>query len=213
MNKTLEKQLLRSGATVVGFAQVRAAVKDEIAHLERAISIGVDRNLNEDTIRLLAALQKKTAAYLKERGYRFLCIPPDSDRIMGTFISKLYPLFTHKIAATSAGIGWIGRNGLLINPAYGPRLSLATVLTDAPLKVNAPIEFSMCGDCRLCVEFCPSGALTGKDWSRYEPFIELIRLNKCSSYKKNSRAVKGKPNCGLCINICPYGRRKVQAVQ
>ncbi len=213
MNDALEKGLINAGATVIGFAHVKVALNDEIAHLERAISIGVDRNLNEDTIRFLGILQKKATSCLRRNGYKYLCIPPDSDRINSTFISKLYPLFTHKIAATSAGIGWIGRNGLLINPVYGPRLSIATVLTDAPLKVGTPIESSMCGDCRLCVDFCPSKAITGKDWSRNKPFIELVRLNSCSTHKKNSKAVNGKPNCGLCINICPYGRKPVQTVQ
>jgi epoxyqueuosine reductase len=207
MHEALKKDLLRSGATVVGFACVKAALRGDISHLERAVSIGVERNLNEDTISLLLGLQKRTAAYLKGLGYRYLCIPPDSDRKDGTYISRLYPLFTHKIAATSAGIGWIGRNGLLISPEYGPRLSLATVLTDAPVDSDTPIESSMCGDCRLCIEFCPSQALTGNDWSRGSPFVEIVKLKNCSAHKKKSRPVHGKPNCGLCITICPYGRK------
>ncbi len=207
MRDTLKKDLLRAGATVVGFAAVKSAIKGDIAHLERAVSIGVEKNLNEETIRLLTALQKKAVSHLKAKGYRHLSIPPDSDRENRKYISRLYPLFTHKIAATSAGIGWIGRNGLLISPEYGPRLSLATVLTDAPLQPDPPIEFSKCGECMLCVEYCPSGALTGKNWSRRRPFIELVKLENCSSHKKRSRAVAGKPNCGLCINICPYGRK------
>lgn len=207
MREALKDDLLKAGATVVGFAAVKSAIRGDIAHLERAVSIGVERNLNEGTIRLLARLQKRTVSYLKGKGYRHLSIPPDSDRENSKYISRLYPLFTHKIAATSAGIGWIGRNGLLISPEYGPRLSLATVLTDAPLKADQPTEFSMCGECRLCVQYCPSGALTGNDWSRRRPFVELIRLENCSSHKRNSRAVAGKPNCGLCINICPFGRK------
>lgn len=207
MTQILQKELLRAGATVVGFADIKDALKEDISHLGRAVSIGVEKNLNEDTLKLLLHLQKKTAHYLKRTGYRYLCIPPDSDRINGTFISRLYPLFTHKIAATSAGIGWIGKNGLLISPEYGPRLSLATVLTDAPLEVGRPVEFSLCGECSLCASFCPSGAITGREWSRFDPFIELVRFRKCSAYKKNSRRLNGKPNCGLCINICPYGRK------
>lgn len=207
MNQTIERELLKSGASVVGFAMVKDALSDDIAHLSRAVSIGVDRNLNEDTIKLLAALQTKTSQILKGSGSRYLCIPPDSDRINGTYISRLYPLFTHKIAATASGLGWIGRNGLLISPEYGPRLSLATVLTDAPFEVGRPIEFSLCGDCTLCAQFCPSGAITGKDWSRFDPFIELVKSSTCTSYKKNCRPLNGKPTCGLCINICPYGRR------
>lgn len=213
MNDALEKELLGAGADIIGFADLKGYLDPDIAHLDRAVSIGICRNLNERTVHLLAALQKRAAKMLRKKGFRFLCIPPDSDRARGTFISKLYPLLTHKIAATSAGIGWIGRNGLLISPEYGPRLSLATVLTDAPLNTGSPIEESLCGDCRMCIEHCPSEAITGKDWSRKDPFVELIRLDDCRSHKKNSRAVQGKPNCGLCITICPYGRKRYRKSQ
>ncbi|UCD34893.1 MAG: epoxyqueuosine reductase [Nitrospiraceae bacterium] len=208
MNDTLERALLDTGADVVGFADVGRILKPEIAHLTRAISIGVCRNLNENTVRLLGVLKRKAVSLLKKKGYRYLSIPADSDRIKDTFIARLYPLFPHKIAATSAGLGWIGRNGLLISPVYGPRLSLATVLTDAPLKPDKPEEKSRCGDCMLCVRHCPSGAITGEAWSRSRPYGEFVQLHSCRSHKGRSRPVPGKPNCGLCITICPYGRKK-----
>ena len=211
MRKEIEKELLKAGASVVGFALVKEALTAEITHLERAVSIGVDRNLNEATVKLLMALQKKTVEILKKKGYRNLCIPPDSDRISNTYVSKLYPLFTHKVAATLAGLGWIGKNGLLISKSYGPRLSLATVLTDAPIEVDEPVLWGLCGKCSLCVEHCPSTAITGNEWSRIDPFVELIRKDNCRSHKKTRRPVEGKPNCGLCINICPYGRKNQQA--
>jgi epoxyqueuosine reductase QueG len=207
MNDVLEKALRQAGADIVGFADVTAILKPEIAHLKKALSIGVCRNLNENTVSLLASLKKKAVRILKKEGYKYLSIPADSDRIKNTFIAKLYPLFQHKIAATSAGLGWIGRNGLLISPRYGPRLSLATVLTDAPLRTNNPVKKSMCENCELCVQYCPSGAITGKEWSRNRPYVELVRLQNCRDHKKGSRAFNGKPNCGLCITICPYGRR------
>lgn len=213
MNDVLEKELISAGASVVGFAEVKSVLDNDIAHLAKAVSIGIDRNLNEDTVSCLVKLQKIASHVLKKKEFRYLCIPPDSDRITDTFVSKLYPLFTHKIAATSAGIGWIGRNGLLINATHGPRLSLATVLTDAPLVTSSPIEFSMCGDCRLCVDFCPSDAITGHDWTRFDPFVELVRLEHCRTHKENARSVDGKPNCGLCINICPLGRKKQKEVK
>ncbi len=210
MKLALRKELLAHGATVVGIAGLKGYLSGEIAHLDRAVSLGVDRRLNEDTVALLAKLEKRAVRFLKSRGYRTLAIPPDSDRKKGTFISKLYSLFNHKMAATSAGLGWIGKNGLLISPDYGPRLSLATVLTDAPLAPDAPMEFSLCGDCMLCVKHCPSGAVTGSEWSRSSPFVELVRLDACRGHKANKRLTEGKPNCGLCINICPYGRQKAE---
>jgi epoxyqueuosine reductase QueG len=207
MKTSLKRELLDHGATVVGIAGLRGYLSGEIAHLDRAVSIAVDRRLNEDTVSLLVKLQKRAVRFLKARGHRTLAIPPDSDRKKDTFISKLYSLFNHKMAATSAGLGWIGKNGLLINPEYGPRLSLATVLTNAPLRPDVPIEQCRCEECVLCIEHCPSQAITGAKWSRSSPFGELVRLDKCRSHKTTKRKTEGKPNCGLCINICPYGRR------
>jgi len=208
MKVSLRKELLDHGATVVGIAGLRGYLSGEIAHLDRAVSIGVDRRLNEDTLSLLARLQKRAVRFLKARGHRTLAIPPDSDRKKTTFISTLYCLFNHKMAATSAGLGWIGKNGLLISPKYGPRLSLATVLTDARLRADAPVEHGQCGKCMLCIEHCPSKAITGLEWSRSSPFEELVRLGECRSHKTGKRQMTGKPNCGLCINICPYGRKE-----
>jgi len=208
MKTSLRRELLDHGATIVGFADLRGFLSGEISHLGRAVSIGVDRRLNEDTLSLLVKLEKRAVRFLKARGHRTLAIPPDSDRRKGTCISKLYSLFNHKMAATSSGLGWIGKNGLLISADYGPRLSLVTVLTDARLHPDAPMEHSLCGDCTLCVEHCPSRAITGAQWSRSTPFVELVRLGACRSHKTTKRQTAGKPNCGLCINICPYGRKE-----
>jgi epoxyqueuosine reductase len=211
MKTSLRKELLDNGATVVGIAGLRGYLSGEIAHLDRAVSIGVDRRLNEDTLSLLVKLEKRAVRFLKARGHRTLAIPPDSDRKKGTFISQLYSLFNHKMAATSAGLGWIGKNGLLISIDHGPRLSLGTVLTDAPLRADAPIEHCLCGECSLCKEHCPSQAITGSAWSRSAPFVELVRLSQCRSHKTSKLQTSGKPNCGLCINICPFGRQGTNA--
>ncbi len=213
MKTSLKRELLDHGATVVGIAGLHGYLSGEIAHLDRAVSIGVDRRLNEDTLALLMKLEKRTVRFLKARGHKALAIPPDSDRRKGTFISKLYSLFNHKMAATSAGLGWIGKNGLLISPRHGPRLSLATVLTDARLRPDEPVEHCLCADCVLCVEHCPSQAITGAVWSRSAPFAELVRLASCRSHKAAKRATEGKPNCGLCINICPYGRKEAAEIR
>ncbi len=213
LGAALKAELVAAGAAVVGFAWVQGAAGDELAHLQNAVSIGVVKNLNEETVKLLMSLQRRAQALLKAGGYRYFCIPPDSDRIRNTFASRLYPLLTHKMAATLAGLGWIGRNGLLINPEFGPRLSLATVLTDAPLESDSPVTCSRCGQCTLCMDFCPSHAIAGLDWSWGEPYIELVKTNKCAAHKGRARATKGKPNCGLCISICPYGRKTARETE
>jgi len=106
----------------------------------------------------------------------------------------------HRLAGYYAGIGWIGRSGLLINPRYGPRLRYATILTNMPLEVTGePIPFQ-CGDCLKCIEACPAKAIdeTGTDW----------RL--CYSQLKKFASIRGIGQliCGVCIAVCPVGRDK-----
>jgi epoxyqueuosine reductase QueG len=209
----LRERLLGQGAAVVGFAALAGHLDGQIAHLHSAVSIGVARRLTEDTLGIVARLQQRAVRHLKTRGWRTLAIPPDSDRRKDTFVSRLYALFNHKMAATSAGIGWVGRSGLLISPTHGPRLTLATVLTDAPLAPDAPVEASGCGECTLCRDHCPSGAITGAAWSRANPFVELVRLGVCRDHQARGRRTVGKPTCGLCITVCPYGRAPAPAVR
>ncbi len=212
LNHELKELLISLGATVVGFADVSMVVKGDIAHLKKAVSIGLNRRLTDRTIEILEDLQKVVTLFLRKRGFRYLAIPPDSSKRSDKFISRLYGLFTHKIAATCSGLGWIGRNGLFINPQYGPRLSLATVLTDAPFEPGSPIEKGLCGSCFLCVRYCPANAINEKDWSIDRPYEELVDIKRCEEYRRSRKTISGKPNCGLCINICPFGRKILKEV-
>jgi epoxyqueuosine reductase QueG len=202
----LKEYLKREGATLVGVGDITEALSRDITHLNRGIALAVNRSLNQDSVKLLIRLQRVTEKWLKAQGFRSLSIPPDSDRIKGKLIAKLYHLFSHKTAATCSGLGWIGKNGLIINKRYGSKLSWATVLTNAPLDPDSPIIESLCGDCDLCVKHCPSGAVMGKMWSRGEPLEKIVNYEKCRSLKKERRLFEEKPNCGLCVTICPYSR-------
>lgn len=190
----------------MGVGDITDGLAHEIGHLNRGIAFAVNSGLNQNSITLLIKLQRITEKWLKERGFRSLSIPPDSDRIKNKLITRLYHLFSHKTAATCSGLGWIGKNGLIINKRYGSKLSWATVLTNAPLETDRPLTESQCGDCDLCVKHCPSGAVTGSVWSRREPLKEIVNYEKCRSLKKKRRLFDEKPNCGLCITICPYSR-------
>jgi len=201
------KQFLKAeGATLVGVGDVTEALSSEIVHLSRGIAIAVNRSLTRDTVDLLIRLQALAEGWLKAKGYRSLSIPPDSDRKMGKMISKLYKLFCHKTAATCAGLGWIGKNGLIINEQYGSKMTWATVLTNAPLGTDRPYVASQCGECDLCVKHCPSGAVKGHLWSLGDPLREIVAYDKCRALKSGRTALKEKPNCGFCVTVCPYSR-------
>jgi epoxyqueuosine reductase len=98
--------------------------------------------------------------YLEEEGFLaapvFICTPlemPKSFDLWG-YLSQI------DLAARS-GLGWIGKNGLLISPKYGPRVGLGTVVTDAPLEEDLPLKKTCPDDCSICVEKCPAEALDG----------------------------------------------------
>lgn len=201
------KQFLQAeGATLVGVGDVTEGLSRDIAHLGRGISIAVNRSLTRETVDLLMRLQALAEGWLRAKGFRSLPIPPDSDRRMGKMIARLYKLFCHKTAATCSGLGWVGKNGLIINEQYGSKLTWATVLTDAPLSADSPCVRSRCGDCDLCVKHCPSGAVKGRLWSRGNPLQEIVAYEKCRSLKSGRTALKEKPNCGFCVTVCPYSR-------
>ncbi len=102
---------------------------------------------------------------------------------------------SHKAIARLAGLGWIGRNNLLVHPQYGSRLRLASVLTNLELPPDSPIEGD-CGTCYRCLEFCPGGAI-GRN-------LEDFDLSKCIETMDRIRKVEniGSRICGICVKAC-----------
>jgi epoxyqueuosine reductase len=99
----------------------------------------------------------------------------------------------HIIVAREAGLGWIGRSGLLVNPIHGARVRYATILTDLQLISDNPLEGN-CGDCRKCIEACPASAITMKNFDK----------QKCLNKLKQFAAKRGIGQyiCGVCVKVC-----------
>jgi len=160
---------------------------------------------------LLDSIAMRIASKIYERGYLSLALPAsfrvDQQKLLGHA--------SHKAFAWAAGLGWIGRNGLLITPSYGPAVRLATVLTDMPLKPGKPIE-NGCGDCRICVESCPTKALKYSGFlTRPKTREEILDPAKCNMQlnKNKERFASNPPTaevavtvCGICIKVCPIGK-------
>lgn len=113
--------------------------------------------------------------------------------------------FSNKATAHLAGIGWLGKNNLLTTKEYGPRLTWATILTNAPLAEYAGDTLeSPCGNCTVCVKACPGNAIVDLPDPKksYSP-------EKCGEFLM-SRKKEGHPvACGMCLFICPYGNKKL----
>jgi epoxyqueuosine reductase QueG len=151
---------------------------------------------------LLDQITFRTSEKIIDYGYRALAIPASLS------LTRLMGNAPHKAFARAAGLGWIGKNLLLITPEYGPRIRLATVLTDIPLKPGNPIEHQ-CGDCTKCIDACPVGALKHFNFDDYPSRREdAFDAQKCSDRLDNMEKLSniGVSICGLCIKVCPIGK-------
>ncbi len=122
---------------------------------------------------------------------------------------ELKAVFSFKYAAVNAGLGWIGKNDVLITEEYGPRVRLSAVLIDYPFEYGNKITESQCGSCTKCVDICPHKALTGANWDIHTLRSDLIDYHLCNQKRSAYIESHGRKNaCGLCMIVCPYGMKK-----
>jgi len=114
--------------------------------------------------------------------------------------------------AMLAGVGELGRNGILITPQFGPRVRLSKIFTDLPLVPDKPIEFGVtefCNKCMKCAEACPSKAISygepnTKPYNMSNANLEVkwrINAEKCLAYFGANGA-----DCSACIRACPFNK-------
>lgn len=135
--------------------------------------------------------------YIQSLGYRALPIP--ASQIIDWEGQKGH--LSHKKVAKEAGLGWMGRNNLLVNATYGARIRLVTVLTDIPLKHDCSIQDS-CGECKKCLAVCPAGAIK----ERQEDFDHLKCFEQLRLFRKRDHI--GQYICGVCVKACKGVRGK-----
>lgn len=126
-------------------------------------------------------LADKLAAIIQEKGYRAISQSENGIDFRGEFDEKTKSsILPHKKIATMSGLGWIGKNNLLVTEKYGAALSMCSVLTDMPLDtVNTEIISSRCGECNLCVKACPVQAIHGKKWELGTSRDDIVDVYQC----------------------------------
>ena len=112
--------------------------------------------------------------------------------------------------AKLSGIGWIGKNSLLINKNQGSYFFLAEIICDLDLEYDEPV-LNRCGNCTRCIDACPTDAITK---------AQVIDANKCISYltienkEKIPKELRGSINnsifgCDICQDVCPWNKKSV----
>ncbi len=225
LNSEIESNLIKQGASLVGFADVNKLPAIMRGSMNYAVSIAVA--LDPSVIkgiskgptpayyqeynrvnRLLSNLCKIAAEFLRKNGFIAVIIEPTVKELD---FKTLSAKFQHKTAATRAGLGWIGKSALLVTEKYGSAVRLATVLTDAEFEVGEPIDNSRCGNCKKCVERCPAFAIVGRNWSAGMERKEIVDAFKCcDNAKKMSKDIGISATiCGICINACPWTQKYI----
>ncbi|MCF8011667.1 MAG: 4Fe-4S binding protein [Clostridiales bacterium] len=146
---------------------------------------------NETVTNDLKQTGYRIARHLTNQGYP--CINLGQDLTDYRTISSI---FYFKYAAVAAGLGKIGKNGLLLTPAYGPRVKLSAVLTEAPLEEDPLIKEDLCKGCSICIDACPSGALKEPEENQQVNYDRFV----CFSFLTNNNG------CSLCMSKCPVGK-------
>ncbi len=158
----------------------------------------------------------RVARYARGRDYHAALQPPLDE--LARYITSLGPNGTmakpycdagpvpERELAQRAGLGWIGKNTMFIDPERGSFCFLAVILTDLDLAVDPPFEADRCGTCRRCLDACPTGAF---------PAPRVLDSRSCISYLTIEHRGDIDPSvgtamgdwifgCDICQEVCPW---------
>jgi len=228
--KKIKDRILSLGADLVGIADVEPLKElkvdppDLLDPFTRAVSIALKlpaATFEEISDRptpiykstyltanlMLDQIAFRTVMALQDDGHYSLPVP--ASQVLDE--ENWYAAISHKAVARMAGLGWQGKNLLLITPKYGARVRLVTVLTKAPLDVDGPVK-NRCGECSACKDACPAQAIKGINTeTHYKSRNKAMYFSRCRDKVVGEFAKipeVGVPICGICIKVCPFGRKK-----
>ena len=195
LNEKWEQYLKDNGADFVCFVDASSLPMDAIESYTCAILFGkafskeyiialrAGENPRPREVHTIESKMNRLAVKLTDlltmEGYKSVC-------------KFKFAYLPHKTVALRAGLGFIGKNGLLVSEQYGCALMFGKVLTTAPfITINETPMEPQCGDCYVCVDVCPSKSLRGTPWSITTTRDEIMIRKRCTV-------------CAKCMIWCPY---------
>ncbi len=211
---TLKKFVQNQGINLFGVADIAEIKKDfmlspkVLEKLDRAVVLGIGLSssiLEEITSQptklyfhhyrtinaFLDQVALKLTNFIQQKG--FLALPIPASQIVDWQNQKAH--LSHRKLGVLAGLGWIGRNNLLVNKKLGSQFRLVSILTSMPLKIDKPGKDN-CEACHLCIQTCPVGAIKENP----ADFEYLKCFDKLKEFQKNR--IVDQYVCGVCVNIC-----------
>lgn len=221
MNKIQQElydYLISEGASDVGFCKINDGDFGDcnyaislIVHLSDAIvdEIGAEPthtyfNHYRSVNAFIDSLLLKAGLFLQKNGYRYITVAASQSINKDGWNYK--GRYSHKKAAVLSGLGTIGKSSMFLHREFGSRARLGTIFTNCEFEVPEVLPESLCKNCDLCVKACPSGAISGREWSPEVSRDEMFNAEKCSNYmKQHFKHIGRGAVCGICMKVCPYG--------
>ncbi|HTZ11450.1 MAG TPA: hypothetical protein VMD04_03635 [Candidatus Margulisiibacteriota bacterium] len=210
----LKKFSLVLGCDLFGVADIREAKKEFalpkrlLDKVERAVVLGMGlsalalEEIENTPTRLyfhhyksvnfaLDQAALKIAGFIQKKG--FLALPVPASQILDWQEQKAH--LSHKKMGVLAGLGWIGRNNLLVNKRLGSQFRLVTILTNMPLTADKPLN-NDCQECFSCITICPAKAIgkEARDFDHQKCFEKLKEFQK--------QRLVDQYICGVCVKVC-----------
>ena len=231
INSTLNDILIPAEEFIYGTADLDGLIGKKFGRLRYGISIG--RRLDDSIIdsiaqgptleyyhyynqinRELGEISERIRHKLEAAGFNAVVVSPTVPADMKEskhYLKTLSVDVSHKMVATRAGLGWIGKTDLFISERWGPRVRLCSILIDRnPGNLAVPVEESRCGKCDICVKHCPAEAATGALWNtgiHRDIFFNAHKCREMCGILARQRFNMDIRICGMCVAVCPVGKK------
>ncbi len=113
-----------------------------------------------------------------------------------------------KIIAQKAGVGWIGKNSMLINRQFGSYLFLTEIVSNLDLKTDVQVK-DYCGTCRKCIDACPTKAIVSEGIIDSSRCISYLTIEKRGAFTLNEKSLIDFQvfGCDICQQVCPWNNK------